>query len=153
MAWSLLQPYRRDVAVGLQKEIRPKSPARTAVRWSLVNIATERACRRVGRERFLRLRYEDFVRDPEGALRRIGAMSGVDLAATAAALGRGDPVAAEHQMAGNRSRMKGARPLSQDAAWRLRMPAVQQQTVRRLGGWMLRRYGYLPDPARSDAEA
>ena len=48
VAWSLAKAYERDVKSGLQREIKPKSVSRTALRWSMVNLGTEYLSRRLG---------------------------------------------------------------------------------------------------------
>ncbi|PDT43630.1 MULTISPECIES: sulfotransferase family protein [Sinorhizobium] len=143
VAWSLLKPYARDANSGLQKEIRPKSVLRTALRWSIVNLAVEYLSRKLGPDKVLRVRYEDFVSDPVGIMRQIGAFLELDLQQIGSSLRNGEPVGPGHQVAGNRLRMNGSVALTRDESWRARMPAGQQLSFERLCGWMLRRYGYL----------
>jgi hypothetical protein len=142
VAWSLLQRYKRDVKAGLQKDLEPRPVARTAARWMLFNVATEALCRRLGPERCIRIRYEDFTADPEATLARIGSFLDLDLRETAAALKRGASIATGHQIAGSRARMTEAIRLMQDNSWTVDMPRRKQTTFNCLCGWMLRRYGY-----------
>jgi hypothetical protein len=143
VAWSLLKGYDRDPRSGLQKKIRPKSVFRTALRWTIVNLATEYLSRKLGPQRVLRLRYEDFTSDPAAVMRRIGTFVALDLGQIGRKLQRGDPIGPGHQIAGNRLRMNASLSLVKDESWRSLMPAGQQAFFRRLCGWMLRRYGYL----------
>jgi hypothetical protein len=39
--------------------------------------------------------------------------------------------------------MNASISLAKDESWRSMMPPGQQASFQRLGGWMLRRYGYL----------
>ena len=142
VAWSLAKAYGRDAKSGLQREIKPKSASRTALRWTTVNLATEYLAGKLGRDRVLRVRYEDFASDPAETLREIGSFAGLDLGETGERLKRGDPVRPSHQIAGNRLRMSTAISVAKDEAWRSMMPRGQQAAFHRLGGWMLRRYGY-----------
>ena len=64
VAWSLAKAYQREVKSGLQREIKPKSVSRTALRWTMVNLETEYLFRKLGPEKVMRLRYEDFVSNP-----------------------------------------------------------------------------------------
>ena len=64
VAWSLAKPYKRDVKSGLQREIKPKSVSRTALRWTMVNLGTEYLSRKLDPKKVMRVRYEDFVSDP-----------------------------------------------------------------------------------------
>lgn len=143
VAWSLLKGYERDAKSGLQKEIKPKSVFRTAVRWSMVNLAVEYLSRKLGPERVMRVRYEDFASDPVTVMQKIGAFLELDLSRIGTSLRNGEAMGPGHQVAGNRLRMNASIALNKDEAWRTRMPAGQQVSFRRLGGWMLRRYGYL----------
>ncbi|AFL51794.1 hypothetical protein ABIE78_002351 [Sinorhizobium fredii] len=143
VAWSLLKPYARDANSGLQKEIRPKSVFRTALRWSIVNLAVEYLSRKLGPDKVLRVRYEDFVSDPVATMQQIGVFLELDLHQIGSSLQNGDSVGPGHQVAGNRLRMAGSVALTRDESWRARMPAGQQISFERLCGWMLRRYGYL----------
>lgn len=143
VAWSLLRSYSRDAKSGLQKEIRPKSVFRTALRWSVVNLAVEYLSRKLGADRIMRVRYEDFASDPAAVMQQIGSFLELDLSRTGVSLEAGAPLDPEHQVAGNRLRMSAAITLQKDESWRTRMPVGQQLSFERLGGWMLKRYGYL----------
>ena len=143
VAWSLSKAYERDVKSGLQRDIRPKSVSRTALRWTIVNLATECLSRKHAPRKIMRLRYEDFVSDPAAAMRRISDFAELDFNSTGGKLQRGEIVAPSHQIAGNRLRMSKSISLNKDESWRSLMPVGQQTRFRRLGGWMLKRYGYL----------
>jgi hypothetical protein len=142
VAWSLLQGYKRDLKAGLQKEIKPKSALRTAVRWCVVNLVTEALRWKLGRGRYLRVKYEDLVTDPVPTLERIGEMIGLDLSDIALKLRDGEPIQPAHQIAGNRLRMNKSIRLASDETWRTQLPARERAAFDRLGGWLLRRYGY-----------
>lgn len=143
VAWSMTQSFDRDVKAGFQKVIRPKSVLRTAMRWTLVNLMAEYACRRLAPERCCHVSYEGFTADPQATLERVGARLGLDFSQTARTIARNEPLSPAHQMAGSRIRMKQSMVLSADSSWRAVMPAESQARVRRLCGWLLRRYGYL----------
>ena len=143
VAWSLAKAYGRDVKSGLQREIKPKSVSRTALRWIMVNLETEYLLRKLSPEKVMRLRYEDFISDPADVMRKIGALAELDFGGIGEKLQRGEPVRPGHQIAGNRLRMNASISLAKDELWRSMMPPAEQARFRRLGGWMLRRYGYL----------
>ena len=143
VAWSLLKGYERDTTSGLQKEIKPKSVFRTALRWSMVNLAVEYLSRKLGPERVIRVRYEDFASEPVAVMEKIGAFLELDLSRVGTSLQNGEAMGPGHQVVGNRLRMNTSIALNKDETWRARMPARQQISFQRLGGWMLRRYGYL----------
>ncbi|WP_205479939.1 sulfotransferase [Sphingomonas arenae] len=137
VAWSLAKPFKRDVARGLQKEIRRKSWLRTAIRWSVVNLMTELLCWRVGRSRSIRIRYEDMVHDPARIASTIHALLHGKLAQPL------DPdLAPRHQIAGNRLRMQRSIRLKPDERWRSEMPTPAQLAFSLLCAPLLLRYGY-----------
>lgn len=142
VAWSLLQSYKKDIKAGLQREIKPKSAVRTAARWCVVNLATEALRWKLGRGRYIRIKYEDFVADPVAMLNRIGEMTDLDLTEIALGLRNGVPITPAHQIAGNRLRMSKSIRLARDETWQALMPARERAAFDRLGGWLLRRYGY-----------
>ncbi|WEX75396.1 sulfotransferase [Sinorhizobium numidicum] len=143
VAWSLLKGYERDTKSGLQNEIKPKSVFRTALRWSIVNLAVEYLSRKLGPQKVMRVRYEDFASNPVAVMQQIGTFLELDLSQIGSSLQNGEPMGPGHQVAGNRLRMKPSIALTKDESWRTRMPAGQQVSFQRLCGWMLRRYGYL----------
>ena len=77
---------------------------RTIVRWMVLNLAAEWVCAQLGPKRTMRLRYEDFVADPKGALERIGSLIELDLTDVADAASSGKPMQAGHNVGGNRTK-------------------------------------------------
>lgn len=138
VAWSLKKGFKRQVDQGLQRELRPKPLAYTALRWSIVNLATEVLCRRLGPTRSLRVRYEDFVANPAGTLAHILALVGERPSREAG----GGPMIPQHQVAGSRHRMQPAIAIARDERWKATMPRRQIRWVTLLTAPLLRRYGY-----------
>ena len=115
----------------------------SVVRWVAHNLASEWVCARLGPERAMRLRYEDFVADPEAALGRIGSLIGLDLAGVAEAASSGEPMRAGHNIGGNRTKKSGYVTLRPDAReWRKALSPAEQRLAWALMGWLMRRYGY-----------
>jgi hypothetical protein len=117
-------------------------PGRIALRWNGRNLAAEWLGRSVP---YLRVRYEDLVRDPPGELERVLVFAGVVADASQLAFVRRDEVelGVAHTLMGNPSRMlSGVQPIRSDDAWRTRMPAQDVRTVTLLTAPLLRRYGY-----------
>ena len=79
------------------------SPVRSALQWDVWNPVVEWIARG---ERQLRLRYEDFVAEPEDALRRVAALVGEDPVELPFAAPGTAQLAATHSVAGNRSRFR-----------------------------------------------
>ena len=91
----------------------------------------------------MRLRYEDFVADPQGALERIGSLIELDLTDVADAASLGKPMQAGHNVGGNKTKKAGFITLRPDAQeWRTALSPTEQRLSWALMGWLMRRYGY-----------
>jgi len=115
----------------------------SVVRWTVQNLAAEWVCTRLGPKKSMRLRYEDFVADPKGALERIGSLIELDLSEVADAACSGKPMQAGHNIGGNRTKKSGIITLRPDAQeWRAALSPTEQRLSWTLMGWLMRRYGY-----------
>jgi hypothetical protein len=113
----------------------------SVVRWVAHNLISGWVCARLGPERAMRLRYEDFVADPRAALGRIGSLIGLDLAGVAEAASSGEPLRAGHNIGGNRTKKSGYVTLRPDAQeWREALSPAEQRLSWALMGWLMRRY-------------
>jgi hypothetical protein len=134
---------KKDVQAGIMWDHEGRPMWKTAVRWTILNLASEWVCARLGPERAMRLRYEDFVADPQAALGRIGSLIGLDLAGVAQAASSGEPLRAGHNIGGNRTKKSGYVTLRPDAQeWRESLSPAEQRLSWTLMGWLMRRYGY-----------
>jgi hypothetical protein len=117
---------------------------RTIVRWIGLNLAAEWVCTRLGPKKTMRLRYEDFVADPKGALERIGSLIELDLTDVADAASSGQPMQAGHNVGGNRTKKSGIITLRPELAkeWKPALSATEQRLSWLFTGWLMRRYGY-----------
>ncbi|MBZ0120822.1 MAG: sulfotransferase [Sandaracinaceae bacterium] len=147
VAWSLSKEISRDAKLGVQRFAGADPVWRGGAHWTLTNALSEAARLAVGRERFLRVRYEDFVLHPRETLARVGAFMGVDYAATIDAVEKGESLNVEHIIAGNRVRMKGPVRLQLDTEWTRLMPLSDQLQVRATTEPLLRRYDYVRRPS------
>ncbi len=117
----------------------------TAARWTSVNLGTEWVRVLLRSEKSVRLRYEDYVADPGGALEKIGQLVDLDLAEVASTVTAGGVIQAGHNIAGNHLRMsENIRLAPETGQWRNKdaLSAGQQRLSWTLLGWLLRRYGY-----------
>jgi hypothetical protein len=140
-AWSFLRKKRLP-DFGDDRLMQRQHPLVSARRWSLWQGVTELLWRRHS-GRYLRLRYEDFVRDPQPAVRRIAAMTGE----APALLPFTGPVtvrlAATHSVSGNPNRFgTGEIDLRADEEWRRAMRTGDRALVTALTWPLLLRYGY-----------
>lgn len=149
VAWSMRKGFQRQVDKGLQRDLHPKPLTYTALRWSIVNLATELLCRRLGPGRSLRVRYEDFVDAPKATLARILALVGERVQPGLADA----PIRPQHQVAGSRHRMQSAITIKRDEGWKSAMPRLQQAWVALVTAPLLLRYGYPLRPADRSGRA
>ena len=143
VAHSMTRPYKLDLSKGIQKEIKGRSPYRTAMRWRLYNDFSEALCRRVGKDRSVTVRYEDLLEDPVGELGNIGEKIGIDLSDVAAKLLKREPISPGHQMAGSRIRLQKDLVLSVDNRWKDEITADTLGALSWIAKGQLRKYGYL----------
>ncbi len=117
------------------------SPQKSAALWDSWNAAAEALWRRTP-ERYMRLRYEDFVADPRESFERILGLLGA---------GAEPPLAGEnevklgvsHTVSGNPNRFDtGAVALRPDQAWTEKMSPRDRNLVTALTLPLLLRYGY-----------
>jgi len=84
------------------------------------------------------IRYEDLVADPEKVLREVMTVIGLDFAPTMLAYRD----AAQHQLAGNRMRLKKEGGISRDTSWEKDMPRGLRTIVSAVSAPLARKYGY-----------
>jgi len=119
------------------------SPARSSKLWNTWNLATERVWRSRP-ERYLRLRYEEFVDMPSSSLARIVEFVGEAVAELPVDAGNRFEMGPIHALAGNPSRFEdGPIEIRQDDKWKRAQPLGQRLLVTLLTLPLLVRYGYL----------
>ncbi len=140
---SLRKTFEKDIQAGIMWDHKGRPMWKSVVRWIVLNLATEWVCAQLGPKRTMRLRYEDFVADPNGALQRIGSLLELDLTDVADAASSGKPMQAGHNVGGNRTKKSGVITLRPDAQeWRTALSPTEQRLSWALMGWLMRRYGY-----------
>jgi hypothetical protein len=136
--------FKKDLRAGIMWDHEGYPMWRTIVRWIGLNLAAEWVCTRLGPKKTMRLRYEDFVADPKGALERIGSLIELDLTDVADAASSGQPMQAGHNVGGNRTKKSGIITLRPELAkeWKPALSATEQRLSWLFTGWLMRRYGY-----------
>lgn len=142
MAWSLSKSIQKDLANGVQREIRGRSVTRTALIWSVVNTQVLRVAKRLPPERKLLLRYEDYLESLETALEPLVDFAGPGVVEAARRAVAGEELPLGHTIAGNRLRMNGAIRLQADHEWREKLNTRDRRRFERVGAPLLRRFGY-----------
>jgi hypothetical protein len=120
-----------------------RSPRQISRRWVTVTLMTA-LLRRLGVPTVL-VRYEDLVRQPEAALRRVAAVStgGPEPDLSGFLTPAGLTLGATHTVAGGRVRMRtGLMPLRLDEEWRSALPVSLRRFVSAVTWPLRRRYGY-----------
>ncbi|HEX2052650.1 MAG TPA: sulfotransferase [Actinomycetota bacterium] len=122
----------------MQRMSLPKS----AALWSVWNLAAEAMWSRSGVP-YLRLRYEDLMSDPAGALRAALNLAGVQHASLDFVGAGSVRLDACHTISGNPMRLAtGELELKPDLEWTSAMPLAQRLLVTALTAHSLARYGY-----------
>jgi Sulfotransferase family len=119
------------------------------VRWATRNAITEiLLARRLG-PRYMRVRYEDFVRDPDETVGRISAMCAAR-SERLPVLGDVISFGPNHGVAGNPGRLAtGPVRIRPDEEWKERMARPQMLAATIGAAPLLRRYGYHLRPTHS----
>ena len=135
--------FKKDIRAGIMWDHEGFPMWRTIVRWVGLNLLSEWVCTRLGPKRAMRLRYEDFVADPHGALDRIGSLIELDLRELADAASSAKPMQAGHNVGGNRTKKSEIITLRPgDEEWKSALSPAEQRLSWMLMGWLMRRYGY-----------
>jgi hypothetical protein len=121
-------------------------PALDGWGWTKVNMAAEVVCHRAGRGRFLRLRYEDFVRDPLRTLEDVLALVDERSRELPILSDRTVLLAANHTVGGNSNRFRsGPVEIKQDTRRLEAMERGDRILTTMVTLPLLRRYGYRVD--------
>jgi hypothetical protein len=118
-------------------------PARSSVNWLRRHAVVELALRRRLGLRYLRLRYEDFARRPEAAVRSICALAGETDAKSPFLDEASVLLGPDHTVAGNPTRfMTGAISIREDEAWKVGLSRRSRVLATAIAAPLMHRYGY-----------
>jgi hypothetical protein len=118
------------------------SPAKSSALWDSWNASAEALWRRVP-DRYLRLRYEDFVADPRECFEKILALVGEPDAGPPLVGEREVKLGVSHTVSGNPNRFEtGAVELRTDREWISRMKPRDKALVTALTLPLMKHYGY-----------
>jgi len=121
----------------------PLAMLRTALHWPLANIGAHLYQAQAGRQNYLRIRYEDFVDDPEIVLTELGHFLDLDFKNQIQLIKERKPIPISHQLAGNRIRSKKELIIQKDDEWMSKLK-LWQRVFFMLINWPLSiLYGYL----------
>lgn len=139
-SWSKRVARPEATAASSEQEMARYTAGRAAVQWMTQNASMD-ALSRLGLPT-LRVRYEDFVADPESEFGRIAEFAGHD--GPSLALGeRGVRLSVGHAISGNPMRFRGG-PVGvrADHRWREDLPSWRRRLVAAVTAPLRGRYGY-----------
>lgn len=142
VVWSHKKAFAKDLQSGLPRDIKPEPSWRAALYWCRMNLQSEWLRRRLGPEKALLVRYEDFMQQTIPVLQKIGAFIGVDLDNVQRVIDEGGKLYFDHTIAGNRVRMKGKLELKFDQEWQQHLAPQDRRITELLSGWLMAQYGY-----------
>ena len=129
---------------------RKKKPSafRTTMVWMNANISAWLVGKRLGVGRYMFLRYEDFIAEPETVLQSIGEFGGFDAQELVEKVRENQSFLVGHIVGGNRVRFQKEILLRRDYSWIQgeRLMKFDRVVFNLLGGWLDRKYGYNADP-------
>jgi hypothetical protein len=147
--------WRRDnVGDPAEKGSQVLNPMFTGTRWMAFNGTIHALVRRWLGHRYMRLRYEEFARDPAGALTAITSMVEGRPRALSFLDGQRATLGPNHTAYGNRNRFStGEVTIRRDEAWRESMPIKAKLLATLPTVPLLRTYGYPLVPRSPTPEA
>ncbi len=136
------QRKREEAGFGSGVFMGRRNPMSSAMYFDVSNTAAEAFWSR-SPDRYMRLRYEDFVASPIEMLREIGDFAGEDFDTSHLFSDGRVSIRPTHSAWGNPNRFEGgAIPVVSDAAWISSMPAWRRAVVTGMTWPLMRRYGY-----------
>ncbi|SIR46648.1 sulfotransferase family protein [Halanaerobium kushneri] len=114
--WSNIKGSNRKIEKGLDPKLKFPS-LRTAISWSLANLSPQIFQYKYSNN-YIRVKYEDFVENPDKSLSRISKYLDVDLSEQINMLKKQKEIPLGHQLAGNRLRNKKKIILRNDDEWK-----------------------------------
>jgi hypothetical protein len=118
--WSNLKGSNQKLEAGVDPTI-PFAGLRTALNWPVANSGAHFFQLLNSQESYCRVKYENFVENPENSLAKIGDFLGVDFAAQINMLKLEQKVPLGHQLDGNRLRKKEKIILQPDLEWKSKL--------------------------------
>jgi hypothetical protein len=117
---------------------------RTAFGWVMTNAWVPLLGRLIGPNRYMLLRYEDFIENPVVALQAIGQFCGFDAGVLIERINHDDYFNVGHMVGGNRVRLEGKLKLKRPTRRKYgdRLKLYQRVIFACLGGWLQHLYGY-----------
>jgi Sulfotransferase family len=124
-------------------EVRRRNALDSTIRWDLLNLGSELVKNAVGKDRFLRLRYEDFVKEPVGSVKEICRLIGNECLHLPFTGEHTVSLGTNHTIAGNPSRFAtGELQLRDRGEWKTAQRKMARWVATAVSLPLLRYYGY-----------
>jgi len=147
-SWASRRKPQLDRGEGIDDLMTSRGPIESSLIWNEWNLAIEQVWRRKP-ERYMLLRYEDFVEKPRTHVEKILRSLGEE-AKTPFLSEREAWLEASHTFSGNPNRFRsGTVAIESDEEWRHKMSVARQATITALTLPGLTRYGYRLRPERN----
>jgi Sulfotransferase family len=141
VAFSWKRARRRPEIHWTSQDMPIQSARTSAILWMMHNAMTESLSKSA--TTYCRLRYEDFVNDPDAALSRVFAPYAWTKAHAPRLVGRELTLTPSHTVSGNPLRFRqGPLKIGLDDEWQNAMDARDRQSVTAITWPLLKRYGY-----------
>ena len=136
------KPRKKNVEAGIPRDFPAIPTARTSREWVMTNLESGWVTATAGKQRSVRVLYEQFVENPGAVLRRLEPLLDADLSALEVTLAAGEPLQVGHLAGGNQLRMARQVVLRPNEEWRQKLSRHDQQVFWRIAGRLAQRYGY-----------
>lgn len=141
-SWGYRRKPRADLKDGPNNLMTRQGLVRSSLAWDARNLATEGAFGREP-ERYMLLRYEDFVEDPRGSVESILRFVGEEEAESPFIGEREIALGVSHTFSGNPDRLQGGTvKIKSDEEWKSSLSVTRQAAVTTLTWPELIKYGY-----------
>lgn len=129
-------------------EVTRRNAVDSSVRWMVLNLEAEALLRVHGSRRGLRMRYEQFVEDPQGAVDGIASLLGVHVEKSPFVGERTVRLGVNHTVAGNPARFStGTVELKDAGEWRDKQNRLDRWMSTAVSSPLLHLYGYRMRPS------
>lgn len=142
VAYSWLRKKSTRPIVGGLAHMPQRHPVESSLEWDICNVAVEAFWKRFP-NRYMVLRYEDFIEEPRESVRRILDLVQEDVTPLPFISQRGIEFGVNHNIGGNPNRFKtGTVELRPDREWITKIRSRDRRMVTSLSIPLLNRYGY-----------
>jgi len=124
VCWSLMKATRKDVEAGVQTDLPSVTFMATVKSLYLNAVLAERVKRKIPTKQLL-VRYDDLTNSPTETIEAIGSMLKTDTSSLVKLVESDESFQQEHNIAGNRLRMKRDIKLRHEESWKNELPTFQ----------------------------